>query len=199
MCGFRPSRAPRLRRPPFSSVMVQRESLCFLQIVGGARRYRTAEKRFAVLYLCLTQTQLALPGRSASGHRAILCINHPGQNWSRRYAWMKCFSGLKGGSLGSFSVSGSSKSESASGLYRRSEELLGQKTRWERRLGAAPVYDQKGTSSASSLDFSARSSLRIDSTRMNQDRTFFVSGFLMELPFSSRIRSRLRSVPSTSM
>jgi hypothetical protein len=40
---------------------------------------------------------------------------------------MKCFLGLMGGSLGSFSVSGSSKSESPSGLYGRSEELLAQK------------------------------------------------------------------------
>jgi hypothetical protein len=33
-------------------------------------------KRFTALSLCLTQTQLALPGRSAYGHRAILRINH---------------------------------------------------------------------------------------------------------------------------
>jgi hypothetical protein len=32
-------------------------------------------------------------------------------------------------------------------------------------------------------EFSARSSLQIDSARMNQERTFFVSGFFLELPF----------------
>jgi hypothetical protein len=41
--------------------------------------------------------------------------------------------------------------------------------------------------------------LGMDSARMNQDRTFFVSGFFLELPFSSSVCSRLRSVPSTSM
>src|SRR5207248_8741862 len=56
-----------------------------------------------------------------------------------------------------------------------------------------PHMIQNGTSSAfsSSLDFSARSSLRIDSARMNQDRTFLVSGFFLELPFSSKVCARL--------